>query len=169
MSSTAILPCWLYFGPDSVYLWLAGGGTGSNFCPNMQTAEWAVVLGYFTSPFLVLNSWRQPNKSSVCWIRAVFSINTGGSASQQGANKVFWIHFSLILWINRANSTRQQDVFIYSQERRVRSLHWKHTHRIHSLTTPLWFSRKTQKHQQFLENQFLAFQILLFFKFESSY
>lgn len=61
-----------------MHLWLAGGGTGSNFCPNMQTAESAVVLGYFTPPFLALVAdYNQTRLQFVGCVLSFFSINTG--------------------------------------------------------------------------------------------
>lgn len=93
---------------------------------------------------------------------------TSTAASQQGANKVFCIHFLLILWINRGNSTRQE-VFIYSHHVK------KGGFRAFIENTPIAWppysgsAGKTWKHQQFIDNNFPAFEILLFFKYESSY
>lgn len=122
-------------------------------------AELAVVLGYFTPPLSVLKSYLQPNTSSVfslldvCCLSSLLTLGvefmTSTAASQGGANKVFWIHYSLILWIKRSQqqqTTRGLHLMVLPpcKEKRVQGLYWKHTHHMHSSTTLLQFSRKTE-------------------------
>lgn len=81
-----------------------------------------------------------------------FSIYTGGrihdhycSQSIGGRFFIFLIHFLLISRINRCNNTRQQGLHFFPpcEKRRVRSLHRKHTHHMHSFATLLRLGRKT--------------------------
>lgn len=110
----------------------------------------------------------------VCCLSSLLTLGvefmTSTAASQGGANKVFWIHYWLILWIKR--SQQQQTtrglhlpVLPPCKEKRVQGLYWKHTHYIHSSTTLLQFSRKKQNTSSLLRIPSLVLNL----KCESSF
>lgn len=158
----ASVVCWwrhrIIFLPKHAVGWISWGAW--IFHPTFPGNKYLIKT---KDVFSLLDKWCL---SSLLTLGAGYMTSTW-PPSQQGANKIFFgsTFYSSCAW---TEATAQQEVFISSHHVTKRGFRAFIDNTPTSFTI-LRLSRKTWKHQQFIENYFPAFEILLFFKWESSY